>query len=147
MSGGTKNWTHIKKFVGYLRYDSLKEQKILNDLYCNELRLYKNFFQPVIKLVSKEKIGGKIHCKYDISKIPYEKVMKSKETPEEKKQELKNIYDSLNPAELKRTIEKKLDLLYKAYKEKQKSQKVEPQKRISVRFLTTQKPYFGQIVK
>lgn len=125
-----KNWTHVKKYVGYLRYDTLKEQKILNDLYQSELRLYKNFFQPVIKLISKERIGGKIHRKYDKPKTPYQRVMESKEVREEKKQQLKQIYLSLNPAELKKAIDKKLDLLYKAYKEKQKSKKVEPYKKL-----------------
>jgi len=133
-----KNWTHVKKYVGYLRYDTLKEQEILQGLYCNELGLYKNFFQPVIKLISKFRIGGKIHRKYETAKTPYQRVMESKEVFKEKKRELKQIYDSLNPAELKRTIDKKLDLLYRAYKEKQKSEKVEVQKKISVRFFTTQ---------
>lgn len=120
-----KNWTHVKKYVGYLRYDTQKELKILNDLYHNELRLYKNFFQPVIKLVSKERIGGKIHRKYDTPKTPYQRVIESKEISEKKKEKLKAIYESLNPAELKREIDRKLALLYQAYKKKQSSQKVE----------------------
>jgi len=128
-----KNWTHVKKYVGYLRYDSKEEQEILNDLYRNELRLYKNFFQPVIKLVLKERIGGKIHRKYEIAKTPYQRVMESKESkevPKEKKQQLQKSYLSLNPAELKRAIDKKLDLLYKAYQKKNKSQKVGPEKKL-----------------
>ncbi|MDI6829696.1 MAG: hypothetical protein QME62_14550 [Armatimonadota bacterium] len=137
----TKNWTHVKKYIGYLRYDTKKELDILNDLYRNELRLYKNFFQPVIKLASKERIGGKIHRKYELAKTPYQRVMESKEVPENKKQELRKIYQSLNPAELKRAIDRKLDLLYKAYQEKNKSSKVKPSKKlkpISVSFLTAQ---------
>jgi len=125
-----KNWTHVKKYVGYLRYNSKEEQEMLNSLYQNELRLYKNFFQPVIKLVLKERIGGKIYRKYEIAKTPYQRVMESKEVSLEKKQQLKRIYQSLNPAELKRTIDKKLDLLYKAYQKKNRSQKVEPQKKL-----------------
>ena len=113
-----KNWTHVKKYVGYLRYDTLKEQEILNSLYQNELRLYKNFFQPVIKLISKERIGGKIHRKYDTPKTPYQRVMESKEVSKETKQKLKELYQSLNPAKLRREIKRKLDLLYQAYKEK-----------------------------
>jgi hypothetical protein len=131
-----KNWTHVKKYVGYLRYDSQKELEILNDLYRNELRLYKNFFQPVIKLISKERIGGKIHRKYDAPKTPYERVMESKEVKEKTKQELRAIYESLNPAELKRIIDRKLDLLYKAYKAKQHTSKVEPQKKLKPNSLT-----------
>jgi hypothetical protein len=125
-----KNWTHVKKFVGYLRYDTFKEQEILNDLYGNELRLYKNFFQPVIKLISKERIGGKIHRKYDTAKTPYQRVMESKEVPKARKQELEKTYNSLNPAQLKRTIDKKLSLLYQAYQEKNHCQKVELKKKL-----------------
>jgi len=142
-----KNWTHVKKYVGYLRYDTKEELKTLNDLYRNELRLYKNFFQPVIKLVLKERIGGKIHRSYDIPKTPYQRVIESKEVPDpprrrvaevatKKKQELKKIYESLNSAELKRAIDRKLDLLYKAYQKKNKSQKVEPSKKLKPNSLT-----------
>jgi hypothetical protein len=125
-----KNWTHVKKYVGYLRYDTKEELKILNNLYQNELRLYKNFFQPVIKLVLKERIGGKIHRRYDIPKTPYQRVMESKEVSGEKKQQLQKLYLSLNPAQLKRDIDRKLDLLYKTYQKKNKSQKIEPQKKL-----------------
>ena len=129
-----KNWTHVKKFVGYLRYDTEEESTILSDLYRNELRLYKNFFQPVIKLVSKERIGGRIHRRYDRAKTPYRRVVESKEVSENKKQELKKIYLSLNPAQLKRDIDGKLDALYLAYQEKNKTLKVDINKKISVRF-------------
>ena len=131
-----KNWTHVKKYVGYLRYDTKEEQEILNNLYQNELRLYKNFFQPVIKLVLKERIGGKIHRKYDVPKTPYQRVMESKEVSEEKKQELKKIYESLNPAELKRAIDRKLNLLWKVYQKKNKSSKVELKKKLKPNSLT-----------
>ena len=114
-----KNWTHVKKFVGYLRYDTKAELDILNDLYRNELRLYKNFFQPVMKLKSKVRVGGKIHRRYDKARTPYQRIMSSKEISGQEKSELKKTYDSSNPAYLKREIEKKLDLLYLAYKQKQ----------------------------
>jgi len=84
----------------------------------------------VIKLVLKERIGGKMHRKYDIPKTPYQRVMESKEVSLERKQQLKRIYQSLNPTELKRTIDKKLNLLYKAYQKKNRSQKVKPQKKL-----------------
>ena len=113
-----KNSTHVRKIIGYLRYDTEEELNIINDLYRNELRLFKNFFQPTIKLIQKIRIKGKIHRKYDKAKTPYQRVMNSNTVSEEKKQELKAIYDSLNPAELKRKINQKLKNLYKAYKKK-----------------------------
>lgn len=125
-----KNWTHVKKFVGYFRYDTLKELYTLNLLYLNELRLYKNFFQPVIKLISKERIGGKIHRKYDVVKTPYQRVLESKNISAQTKSELMKIYQSLNPAQLKRDIDKKLELLFNVYQKKNRSQGIEPLKKI-----------------
>ncbi len=60
----------MRKVLGYLRYDTPKELMIINDLYRDKLRLYKNFFQPVMKLVSKERIGGRVKRKYDTPKTP-----------------------------------------------------------------------------
>lgn len=123
-----KNWTHVKRIVGYLRYDTEEEREVLNDLYRNELRLFKNFFQPAMKLVSKERIGGHLKRKYDIPKTPYQRVMESSGVPQETKKQLHALYRSLNPAQLKRSIEAKLDHLWRVYREKQKKQssKVEP---------------------
>mgnify|MGYP001583712056 FL=1 len=77
-----KNWTHVRKILGYLRYDTYAELSIINDLYRGDLRLYKNFFQPVMKLVSKERIGGRVKRKYDIPKTPYQRLMDSGQYPE-----------------------------------------------------------------
>lgn len=125
-----KNRTHVREIVGHLRYDTVKEQEIINDLYQNELRLYKNFFQPIIKLISKERINGHIKRKYDQAKTPYHRVLESKDISENVKDELRKIYESLNPAELKRNIDKKLANLYEAYCEKNKSAEVEISKKL-----------------
>jgi len=133
-----KNSTHVRRLVGYLRYNTQKEMDLLNNLYRNEMRLYKNFFQPVIKLISKERIEGKIHRKYDSPKTPYQRLLES-DIPGSKKLELTRIYQSSNPAQLKRTIDKKLDNLYRAYRQKSNKnilQKVDLKKKISVRFST-----------
>lgn len=113
-----KNSTHVRKVAGYLRYDTEEERLILSDLYRNELRLYKNFFQPVMKLASKERIGGKIHKKYDVPKTPYLRLMESTTLTAEQKDKLRKVYESLNPADLKRKIDAKLKDLYRAYKKK-----------------------------
>lgn len=113
-----KNSTHIRQVIGYLRYDAPEELDCLNDLYRNELRLYKNFFQPVIKLESKERIGGHIKRKYGRAKTPYCRLMESDQISEKEKEKLTAIYQSLNPAELKRAIDKKLDNLCKIYQKK-----------------------------
>ena len=136
-----KNRTHIRNIIGFLRYDTKKEMDIINNLYRNELRLYKNFFQPVIKLISKERINGKMRKKYDKAKTPYRRVIESKQVSENVKKELKKIYDLLNPAQLKRDIDTKIQELYKAYEDKNNLQKVDFKKKLkpaSVRFYTAQ---------
>jgi Integrase core domain. len=131
-----KNWTHVKKFVGYFRYDREEELRVLNDLYRNELRLYKNFFQPVIKLISKERTGGKIHRKYDRPQTPYKRAIDSDDVEERLKQELKKVYTSLNPAQLKRSIDEKLNKLYMIYKHKNKTEEVSPRKKLKSAMVT-----------
>jgi len=126
-----KNWTHVRKIFGYLRYDNYEELAIMNDLYCNELRLYKNFFQPVMKLQSKERIGGKVKRKYEAARTPYQRLIESAQIPQQTKQELRGIYLSLNPAELQRNIDAKLAKLYKAYEKKRNTQQADPYKKLA----------------
>lgn len=113
-----KNSTHVRQVVGYLRYDTQEEQAAMNSLYRNELRLYKNFFQPVMKLASKERINGKIHKKQGGAMTPFKRLMESPAAPETMRAQLQGIYASLNPAELKRNIDTKLSQLYRAHQKK-----------------------------
>jgi len=131
-----KNWTHVRKVFGYLRYDTDKELHLMNSLYDNELRLYKNFFSPVMKLINKERIGGKVKRKYDIPKTPYQRLIESGQISDEKKKELKIIYRSLNPAELKRKIDEKTHNLYRAYEEKKRTTEANPSKKQRPRSVT-----------
>jgi len=131
-----KNWTHVKKFVGYLRYDIEEELGMLNELYRSELRVYKNFFQPVIKLISKERLGGRIHRKYGYPQTPYRRIIESDEVEERIKQKLMKVYISLNPAQLKRSIDEKLNRLYMIYKHKNKTQDIDLRKKLKPNTVT-----------
>ena len=71
-----RNWTHVRKVVGYRRMDTPGELLVLRDLYAS-LTLYKNFFQPTMKLKEKVRVGGKIHRKYDEPKTPYQRLLES----------------------------------------------------------------------
>lgn len=111
-----KNWTHVRKVFGYKRRETEAEQNIMNDLYRNELRLYKNFFMPNMKLIAKKRCGKnqeKIKKTYDKAKTPYQRVLECEEVDKEKKESLKKQYEKLNPAELKRSIDRKLEKLSK----------------------------------
>jgi hypothetical protein len=132
-----KNWTHVRKILGYLRYDSFAELSIINDLYRGDLRLYKNFFQPVMKLKSKERIGGSVKRKYDIPKTPYQRLMDSGQISEQTRKQLEMVYLSLNPAQLKRSIDAKLDKLYHTYEEKGKAQQGDLMRKVVPHMVTS----------
>lgn len=104
-----KNYTHIRKLVGYHRYDTKKQLDLLNDLYRNEYRLYTNFFRPVMKIKSKEKINNSV-CKktYDVAKSPYQRLMECDQISAKQKEKLKQLYLSLNPVQLKKAIDRKV---------------------------------------
>lgn len=131
-----KNKTHVKRYVGWLRYDTAKEQRILNSLYRNELRLFKNFFQPQIKLKEKVRIDGKLHRRYHKGQTPYQAIMANPRVPQATKQVLKRTYSKLNPAQLKRTIDDKLNMLVKTYKAKNNSSEVKINKKSKPNSLT-----------
>ncbi len=99
-----KNYSVVRRAVGYMRHDTQLELEILNELY-GFLRLYSNFLQPVMKLLEKTRIGSKVKKKYDEAQTPYQRVLASPDIPKENKKQLRSQYRKLNPAELKRKIE------------------------------------------
>lgn len=98
-----KNWTHVRKVVGYRRYDNTSELRLLNEIYA-VLRLYKNFCLPTIKLKSKMRVEGHIKRVYDAPRTPYERLMDSRQIDRKTKQQLRSVYEELNPAELHRRL-------------------------------------------
>ena len=98
-----KNGNIVRRAVGYGRYSGDKEVELLNELYA-VLKLYVNFFQPVMKLVEKTKIGSKVRRRYDKAKTPYQRVLECDKIDKRVKEILREKYRTLNPAELKREI-------------------------------------------
>jgi hypothetical protein len=94
-----KNWSVVRRVIGYDRFSSKAAFKGLDDVYTL-LRLYVNFFQPVLKLVGKSRHGAKVHKVYDTAQTPYQRLLRSKVLTEEKRKELEAIYAALNPVRL-----------------------------------------------
>lgn len=107
-----KNWTHVRKLFGNRRRITQKECDLMNDLYRNEWRLYKNFFQPNLKLIQKIRYGKhheRIKNVYDTPQTPYQRLIQSPQISKDTKKKLQALYETLNPFELKRQIEYKLN--------------------------------------
>lgn len=122
-----KNYSVVRRAVGYLRYDTPKEMEIMNELY-RVLRLYTNFFLPSMKLKEKTRIGSRLIKKHDIPKTPYRRIIESPDISEEVKEKLMETYESLNPALLKRNIDKLKREVERAYEIKMEKRKRETQK-------------------
>jgi hypothetical protein len=109
-----RNWTHVRKIVGYRRFDTQTQLDLLNDVYA-QLALYKNFFQPTTKLVQKWRVKGKLHRVYETPKTPYQRLLESGQLSVTACERLNMIYRSLNPAELKRRIDQHRDRLFATF--------------------------------
>lgn len=107
-----KNWTHVRKLMGYVRYDSHQALEAMNDLYRNELKLFQNLFQPSVKLVKKIRIGSKLKRLYDKPKTPFQRVCEYPQADPDKVAPLKKLLESLDPFELSKTIDQKLERIY-----------------------------------
>jgi len=107
-----KNWSVIRRKVGYQRYSTKAAYETLEELYT-VLRLYLNFFQPVLKLEAKSRQGARIRKVYDEAQTPYARLLKSGALAEDKKRELAGIYNALNPVALLKQIDQALKQLNK----------------------------------
>jgi hypothetical protein len=106
-----KNWSVVRRLIGYDRYDSAQALAGFNALY-EDLRLYVNFFQPSLKLVDKHRVDNKVHKTYDPAKTPYQRVLQSSDVTEANKQALRQTYARLNPVALRRKLDAHLSALW-----------------------------------
>lgn len=105
-----KNWSVVRHLVGYDRFETTAEYNLLQSIYT-DLSLYFNFFQPVLKLVSKEIVEGRTIKHYDTAATPYQRVLASELISFDVKARLTNIYVSLNPVTLRNSIDQKVHQL------------------------------------
>ena len=108
-----KNWSIIRQELGYDRFDNPDIVPLLNELYCNEWRLYNNFFRPSVKLISKKRAAAKIIKKHDAPKTPHQRILESSYIAKSTKDALNAIFSLLNPFVLRKAIDAKTDNILK----------------------------------
>jgi hypothetical protein len=99
-----KNWSVVRRLVGYDRFDTLKQTDAMNRLY-GVYREYVNFFLPVTKLVSKQRCGNKVKKIYDAPKTPYQRLLDSADVEPTVKRRLQQRYAELDLVAVKRDID------------------------------------------
>ena len=106
-----KNWSVVRRLVGYDRYSSKEALAQLNRLY-RLVRLYTNFYQPVMQLQHKTRHGAKVHKVYDQARTPYQRVVEAGVLTEAQQKTLAEQYQSLNPVKLLEQINQALERLW-----------------------------------
>lgn len=102
-----KNWTHVRRIIGWDRLDTPELLDALNALYRGPLRLMMNFYQPCVKLLGKERVGAKLRRRYDTPKTPLDRLLEAT-GPTPALAKLLNQRQSLDPFALAMEIERQL---------------------------------------
>lgn len=103
-----KNGSVVRRLVGYDRYEGMNAWRALTALY-EVLRLYVNFFQPSVKLLSKERKEGRTTKHYDKAQTPYQRVLCSSAIGENQKSRLRDSYQRLDPVVIFKELERLQD--------------------------------------
>jgi len=125
-----KNWTHVRKLMGWDRYDSPQALIAMNSLYENELPLYMNLFQPSVKLLKTERKGSRKNRLYSRPLTPLDRLLASENLDQSQKEKLIALRESFDPFELSKTVNQKLQQIWdKAhYRYKPPQTKIETRK-------------------
>jgi hypothetical protein len=107
-----KNWTHVRRLIGWDRYDTPVAVQLLDDLYRHEHRLMMNLFQPSVKLVRKERVGSRLRRVYDAPRTPLERLQTCSEADPKTVARLVALRGATDPFVLARTITDKLARIY-----------------------------------
>jgi hypothetical protein len=98
-----KNYSVVRRVVGYYRYEAAHHRSLLVPLY-DLLRLYVNFFQPVMKLSEKIRAGSRLTKRYDTPQTPYHRLLIHPQLHQDAKDELTRTYDRIHLVDLKRRL-------------------------------------------
>jgi len=101
-----KNWSIVRHYMGYARYEGAQECSHLQSAY-RWLRRYVNFFQPSLKLLAKDRDPdnpAKVRKRYDEAKTPYQRLLVSDALDEPARQDLATFYADLNPAQVREDL-------------------------------------------
>ena len=90
----------------------------MNAIYAEEQNLLQNFFVPQAKLLRKERIGARYKRTYSAPKTPYQRILECESISEETKEELKALYKTLNPFELRKQRQIKINNFTKVLNKK-----------------------------
>jgi len=119
-----KNFTHVREVFGYERIEDKELVELMNEIYRDYWNPLHNFYLPQMQLKTKERVGSKIKKTHDFPKTPYERLKQHPGMTDEALTELERRYKSINPFELKKGLERKLDQFFSLLRQSKSGKKV-----------------------
>jgi len=107
-----KNWSVLRRIIGYDRYSTRVAFAALTAVH-ELLRPHVNFFQPIRKLISKERHGARIVKRYDRAQTPYRRLLASGVLTPGQRDILEAEYHRYNPIQLRAELASRLAALWK----------------------------------
>jgi hypothetical protein len=107
-----KNWTHVRKLMGWDRYDSQRALKAMNDFYRHDWRWMMNLFQPSVKLIKKVRVGSRLTRRYDAAQTPLDRLLGCNDKACTPLVALQQTRTALDPFTLAQSIEQKLERIW-----------------------------------
>ena len=105
-----KNWSVVRRLIGYGRYSSRESLELMARVY-SLTRMYANYFQPVMKLVSKTRNGARVRRVYDEAGTPYQRLLEYDLLSAEQRRTMQRHYELLNPVRLRDRIDRAVEVL------------------------------------
>jgi transposase InsO family protein len=100
-----KNWTHVRKLLGWLRYDSPEAQTAINALYRQDLRHWMNLFQPSVRLLTTTRVGSRLRRRYSPPRAPLDRLLTSRFLDPRPLRPLQTLRQTTNPFNLSQNVQ------------------------------------------
>jgi len=110
-----KNFTLVRAYLGYGRLDTVEQATLLDQLY-DQMWLYYNLFQPVLRVVEKSATtdadgGWKIKRRYDRPQTPFQRLCATGTLAPDQRMRLEHLQEATNPRSLREQIYATLERL------------------------------------
>jgi hypothetical protein len=103
-----KNFTNVRQWFGYERYDHPVVWPLVNVLCRGALDQLFNYFLPTMKLEKKERVGSRTVRHYGPTQTPLARVLASADITAETKARLRRDQAALNPFAVRREVDRQL---------------------------------------
>ena len=100
-----KNGSIVRRLVGYDRFQGTATLQIMRQLYA-VARLFVNYFQPSMKLLAKQRDGGRVTRRYDKAQTPCQRILQSPKVTLDIKARVQSEFERLDPVRLLADMER-----------------------------------------